>query len=78
MCNIPTINMRKTGLNIVKLRERAGLSVRELQEELRLDSPQAIYKWQNGRGLPTLDNLVVLSAVLQAKIDEIIICDSNC
>ena len=33
----------------------------------------AIYKWQNGSALPTVDNLLVLSAVLQVSIDEILI-----
>ena len=33
----------------------------------------AIYKWQRGTALPTVDNLVVLAAVFGVKIDDILI-----
>jgi transcriptional regulator with XRE-family HTH domain len=36
-------------------------------------TPQAIYKWQQGAALPTLDNLVVLAAVLQVRMDDILV-----
>ena len=76
MDNIPTIDMVRTGNNIVRLRMEAGLSVRDLQKILGFATPQAIYKWQQGRALPTLDNLVVLAAVLGVKIDDILVyCD---
>ena len=73
MCNIPVVNLKKTGLNILKLRERAGLSVRDLQEELQLDSPQAIYKWQSGQSLPTVDNLYALGVLLDVPMEEILV-----
>ena len=70
MDNIPTIDMVRTGNNIARLRTEAGLSVRDLQRILGFATPQAIYKWQQGRALPTLDNLVVLAAVLGVRIDD--------
>ena len=73
MDNIPTIDMVRTGNNIARLRMEAGLSVRELQRILGFATPQAIYKWQQGRALPTLDNLVVLATVLGVKIDDILV-----
>lgn len=73
MDNIPTIDMVRTGNNITRLRMEAGLSVRDLQRILGFATPQAIYKWQQGRALPTLDNLVVLAAVLEVKIDDILV-----
>lgn len=48
MCNMPTINMVKTGQNITNLRKQAGLSVKELQAIFGFATPQAIYKWQQG------------------------------
>ena len=42
---------------------------------VRLNSPQAIYKWQNGAALPTVDNLIVLAALLHVRIDDILITD---
>lgn len=64
MQNIPTINMAGTGQRISDLRRAAGLSVKDLQDIFGFATPQAIYKWQHGTAMPTLDNLVVLSVVL--------------
>ena len=42
-----------------------------------LHSPQAIYKWQNGAALPTVDNLIVLAALLHVHIDDILVVDQS-
>ncbi len=73
MGNIPSIDMTATGENIVKLRRRAGLTVRDLQEFFGFATPQAIYKWQQGTTMPALDNLVGLSVILGVSMDEIIV-----
>ncbi|MDE6606224.1 MAG: helix-turn-helix domain-containing protein [Lachnospiraceae bacterium] len=65
--------MVKTGKNIIKLREQAGLSVRKLQDIFGFATPQAIYKWQHGTAMPTIDNLVVLAAVFEVRMDEILV-----
>ena len=70
---IPTINMVKTGQNILHLREQAGLPVKELQEIFGFATPQAIYKWQRGTAMPTVDNLVVLAAVFNVPLDNILV-----
>ena len=73
MANMPVIDMVRTGQNIGRLRKQAGLSVRDLQDIFGFATPQAIYKWQQGAALPTLDNLVVLAAVLQVRMDDILV-----
>ena len=75
MVNLPTIDMAATGQNINRLRKQAGLSVRDLQDIFGFATPQAIYKWQQGVALPTIDNLVVLAAVLQVRMDDILVTD---
>ena len=70
---IPTIDMVGTGQNIQRLRQAAGVSVKDLQDVFGFSTPQAIYKWQHGTALPTIDNLVVLAAVLGVKIDDILV-----
>ena len=70
---IPTIDLAQTGANIVNLRKAAGLSVHYLQMVFGFNSPQAIYKWQNGTALPTVDNLIVLAALLNVRIDDILV-----
>lgn len=71
--NIPTIDMVATGQNIRNLRKAAGLSVKDLQDIFGFGTPQAIYKWERGMALPTIDNLVVLAAVLQICLDGILV-----
>ena len=74
---MPIIDMIKTGQNIVILRKQAGLSVRDLQDAFGFGTPQAIYKWQQGLALPTIDNLVVLAALLGVTIDDILVTDKT-
>ena len=76
MVNLPVIDMVRTGQNIARLRKQAGLSVRDLQDVFGFATPQAIYKWQQGVALPTIDNLVVLAAVLQVRLDDIVVTDT--
>lgn len=70
---IPIIDMVRTGQNINRLRKAAGISVKELQDIFGFGTPQAIYKWQHGTALPTIDNLVVLAAVLGVKVDDVLV-----
>lgn len=77
MTMIPAIDMVATGENIARLREEAGLTVKELQKVFGFATPQAIYKWQHGTAMPTIDNLVVLAAVFGVTMDAIIVIDSD-
>jgi predicted transcriptional regulators len=77
MIVFPTIDLVATGKNIIKLREESGLSVRDLQNIFGFATPQAIYKWQHGTALPTIDNLIVLSVVFKVSMEEIIIVETK-
>ena len=77
MKNLPTIDMVKTGEKIKNLRKGKGLTVSELQEYLGFNTPQSIYKWQKGKVVPTVDNLVALSSLFGVVIDEIIIVENT-
>ena len=72
MINLPNIDMQRIGRNITRLRKDAGLSVRDLQDMFGFSTPQAIYKWQHGTALPTVDNLVALSSILGVKVEDIL------
>ena len=69
----PVIDPVATGANIVRLRTERGLSVRDLQAYFGFEEPQAIYKWQKGKSLPSVDNLYALSALLEVPMDEILV-----
>ena len=70
---LPSIDLAATGIRITELRQQTGLTVRDLQDIFGFNTPQAIYRWQRGLTLPTLDNLVVLAAVFGTTLDAIIV-----
>lgn len=73
MLTFPIIDPVLTGRRITDLRKQAGLSVQDLQHIFGFNSPQAIYKWQSGASLPSIDNLIVLATVLQVQMEDIIV-----
>ena len=72
---VSNVDMKLTGKKIAFLREQRGISVRELQRMLGIATPQAIYKWQRGETLPSVENLAALACVLSVSIDEILAVD---
>ena len=72
MMNFPMINTVATGQNINRMRIRAGMTVRDMQEVFGFATPQAIYKWIHGAAMPTIDNMVILAAMFDVTIDEIV------
>ena len=70
---MPAIDMKATGENIVRLRKIRGITVKDIQEGLKLSTPNTVYKWQNGVCLPTINNLVILAEILDVSMDEIIV-----
>lgn len=73
----PIIDMRKTGENIQRLREKCGLAVSDVQKYLGLANPQAIYHWQRGTSLPTVDHLCALSHLFDVPMNEILVLVRN-
>lgn len=73
MCTTIQINMKATGNNISRMRRQKGITIRQIQEEMGFNTPQAIYKWQNGTTLPSLENLVVLAEMFETTISEIVV-----
>lgn len=71
-----SINMEKTGARIEELRRKSGYSVKDLQKAMDPISYQAIYKWQNGQSIPSVDNLVFLSELFRVPMDQIIVRES--
>lgn len=69
----PVIDLFATGENILRLRKEAGLSVKDLQAYFGFSDPQAVYAWQRGTSLPSVDNLIALARILGVTIDDILV-----
>ena len=77
MFTYPIIDMEKTGQNIMRLRVQHGYSVKQLQNIFGFATPQAIYKWQHGVTMPSIDNLIVLAALFQVPVDDILVVHNS-
>ena len=59
------------GIIIKRLREENGLSQEALAEKLHV-TRQAVSKWESGRGVPDIENIIGLSDTFDISIDELI------
>lgn len=57
--------------NIKRFREENNLSQEQLAEKLNI-ARQSVSKWENGETLPSINNLVILSGLLDVSLDELI------
>lgn len=73
MSTVPRIDVVNTGINIANLRRASNLTVKDVQAALGFNTPQAIFKWQRGECLPTVDNLVILAELYNVSISEILV-----
>ena len=69
----PVIDCVETGRNILRLRKQRGLTVKQVQQYFGFEEPRAIYKWQSGQCLPSVDNLYALSVLFQVNMEEILV-----
>ena len=69
----PVIDLQGTGSQIRRLRKICGYTVRDLQMIFGFEYPQAIYAWEQGKSIPSIDNLLVLSELFGAPISEIVV-----
>lgn len=69
----PVIDPEATGANILRLRRERGFTVRDLQQYFGFEEPQAIYKWQRGQSLPSVDNLYALSVLFGVPMNDILV-----
>lgn len=74
---LTTLDAVLTGQKIHSAIKQSGYSIRELQEMLGLSCPQPIYRWIRGRTLPSIDNLYMLSRILDMPMEELLVPNGN-
>lgn len=72
MKEFPILDTSATGARIRELRKKNKLTVEQVRDFLGLESTQAIYKWQRGESMPTIDNLYALSTLFEISVDGIL------
>ena len=73
MTDFPVIDLEATGRRIKDLRKEKNYTVEQISEYMGFGSVQAVYKWQSGKSLPTLDNMFALSRLFDTPIDGMLI-----
>ena len=68
----PEYDLKVIGRNLKRLRMVKGLSVEEVREYLRLGTPQAVYKYESGKGYPPADTMFALMELYGADMYDII------
>lgn len=59
------------GEQLKKLRESKGFSQEDVAKKIGV-TRQAIYKWENDKSYPDIDNLILLSEMYNVTLDELI------
>lgn len=78
MTAFPSIDMVRTGKRIETVRKSRGFSVKDIQEYFGFEYPQAVYKWQHGECLPSVDNLFALARLLRVGMEDLLVaCGSE-
>ena len=72
MMKYAVLDSKKTGERIRELRKAKHLTVEEISLYMGFESVQAVYKWQRGDSLPTVDNLYALSRLFDTSVDDIL------
>lgn len=68
-----TINLEATGERIRAKRMALGMTMQDVIDRLYLGSLTAVWKWEKGMCLPTLDNLVNLAEILDCEPMDLIV-----
>lgn len=68
----PVIDLQSTGIQIKNLRKNSGYSVKDIQDIFGFEYPQAVYAWEQGKNVPTIDNLLILAKLFEVSIEEIV------
>ena len=72
-----SIQQKETGSRIKSLLRESGYTVRDIQNAMCFENPQAVYKWISGKCLPSLDNFLILSRLLNTSIEDILVIDGD-
>lgn len=68
----PVIDTVATGERIKELRLQHHYKVGDVSRFMGFESDVAVYKWQRGESLPSVDNLYALASLFDTTVDDIL------
>lgn len=70
---VPKVDAEATGENIRRYRKEEGFTQTELANCFNFTTQQMVWRWENGKSVPSVDNLVILSFILGVSIDDLVV-----
>ena len=71
MIERPRFEVETVSHNLKRLRLENHYSVKDVQDYLGVTN-KAVYKFENGRSCPSIDNLLALMKLYKADVDDIL------
>ena len=73
--SIKVADNEATCLRLKEMFDERGLTPKEVQRALQLDSVQAVYKWLSPKNktMPSLDSLVQLANLMDCQLEDILV-----
>lgn len=72
----PMINPELSGRRIREKVKEKGYSTKDIMTYMGFRHTKSVYAWYRGASLPTLENMVALSVLLQTPVNELLVMDS--
>lgn len=69
---IPVIDMAKTGARLQELRKKNKITAEQIMWRTGVGR-DSVYKWLGGKGVPKIDNLVILADMFHTKVDDLVV-----
>ena len=68
----PVINTKETGKKIRETVKKSGYTAESVRVMLGMGDKSNVYKWFRGETLPTIDNFLALSMLLNVTVNDLI------
>ncbi len=69
------ISMERTGKRLRHLMRQGRYTVKDIQGTLGLACPQPVYRWIQGKALPTVNHLYILAGPFHIHMEELLVSE---
>lgn len=71
----PMINLELSGRKIKETIKERGYTTKEIMEYMGFRHSKSVYAWYRGAALPTLENMMALSVLLEVPVNELLVME---
>ena len=71
--SFPPIDAEATGKHVYRLLKEHGYTPMDIAHMVGATSPQVAYNWKDGKRMPKIDNLDIISSILGISINDLLV-----